>query len=228
MAKDGQPGRAGRLAQVRTAWRMTRQADPRMPLVVAAVGVGVLAVLLVVGLVAGQPVYFAVLGLPLALLAGMVVFSRRAERAAYRQLEGQPGAAAAVLGSLRRGWTVTPAVALNRNQDVVHRVVGRAGIVLVGEGAPSRVTHLMAAERRKLARVAGPEVPIHELLAGDGEGQVPLRRLQARLVRLPRALRPGEVSALNNRLRAMPTQPVALPKGPLPRGARLPRPPRPR
>ena len=68
-----------------------------------------------------------------------IVFGRRAERAAFGQMEGQPGAAAAVLENVGRGWTVTPAVAMNRSQDVVHRAVGKPGIVLVAEGNPNRL-----------------------------------------------------------------------------------------
>ena len=88
-------------------------------------------------------------------MPGSIVFGRRAERAAYAQVEGQPGAAAAALGVLRRGWNVQQAVAVTKNQDLVHRVVGRPGVILVGEGNPARVRHLLGVEKKKHARVVG-------------------------------------------------------------------------
>jgi hypothetical protein len=152
-----------------------------------------------------------------------LVFGRRAERAAYSQIEGQPGAAVAALGTLRRGWDTTPVVATNRHQDVVHRAVGRPGVVLVGEGtSASRVANLLAQERRRHARVVG-EVPVHDVIVGTDENQVPLRRLAKHLMKLPRSLRPAEVTELRSRLRALGTQPMAMPKGPLPRGMKIPR-----
>ena len=42
---------------------------------------------------------------------------------------------------------------MNRSQDVVHRAVGKAGIVLVAEGNPNRVKGLLAAEKKKMARI---------------------------------------------------------------------------
>ena len=98
------------------------------------------------------------IGVPLGVMTGlmvtMIVFGRRVEKAAYAQVEGQAGAAAAALQMLRRGWDVKPAIAFTKNQDVVHRVVGRPGIVLVGEGNPHRVRNLLAVERKKHARLA--------------------------------------------------------------------------
>ena len=34
----------------------------------------------------------------------LIIFGRRAQRSAYRQVEGQPGGGGAALGALRRGW----------------------------------------------------------------------------------------------------------------------------
>ena len=92
------------------------------------------------------------IAIPMGLLAGTFWFSRRAMRAAYSRIEGQPGAAAAVIESLRGKWAVTPAVAVNRNQDMVSRVIGKPGVILVSEGAPTRVGHMLTSERKKTAR----------------------------------------------------------------------------
>jgi len=217
--------RGQRLKQIRAAYQMTKKVDRRVGLIVALCGFGVFAAFLLVGFLVDHPIYLGLLGAVSGLLAATIVFGRRAERAAYSQVEGQPGAAAAVLNALRKGWTVTPAVAVTRNQDVVHRAVGRPGIVLVAEGAPSRVGNLIAAERRKMARFV-PETPIYDVFAGDGEGQVPLRKLQRHLMKLPRNLRPREVSQVNVRLRALGSTQLPIPKGPMPKNLRMPRTPR--
>ncbi len=148
----------------------------------------------------------------------MILFGRFAQQAQYSAIDGQLGAAAAVLQSMRGDWTVTPAVAGNRTMDVVHRAVGKPGVVLVGEGVPSRVAALIAAERKKTERVAHG-VPIHEFQVGSGEGQIPVSKLQRKITTLPRTLEPTAVSDLNYRLKALqPT--MQMPKGPMPKGAR--------
>ncbi|MCL2586544.1 MAG: DUF4191 domain-containing protein, partial [Streptosporangiales bacterium] len=132
MARKETSENPGRLAQIAQTYKMTRQADPRIGLVIAAVGIVTFGVVLALGFLIGHPIFAGILGALLGLLAMAVVFGRRAERAAFGQLEGKPGAAAAVLQNVGRGWTVTPAVNMNKSQDVVHRAVGRAGVVLVG------------------------------------------------------------------------------------------------
>ena len=222
---DEQDGseKKGRFAQIKQTYRMAKKSDPYLGWITLGTVLAVLAVLVLVGVLLGSVWLWPVLGLPLALLSGALVFGRRAERAAYSQIEGQPGAAVAALGTLRRGWDTTPVVATNRHQDVVHRAVGRPGVVLVGEGtSATRVANLLAQERRRHARVVG-EVPVFDILVGTDEDQVPLRRLAKHVMKLPRSLRPAEVTELRSRLRALGTQPLAMPKGPLPRGMKIPR-----
>jgi Domain of unknown function (DUF4191) len=151
------------------------------------------------------------------LLLALTVFGRRAQKAAYRQMEGQVGAAASALTMLRRGWKTDPVVGFNRQQDVVHRVVGPPGIVLVGEGNPTRLRQLMAIERRKHERVL-PETPIHEVVCGNGEGEVPLPKLVRHVTKLGKNLKPADMTDVINRLKAIDAQrgTVPLPKGPVP------------
>ena len=214
--------RGGRVAQMRQVWRLTRQADPKLPLRVFPPALGVLAVLVVVGILVGHPVYFAVLGVIGAVLIGTAIFGRRATSSMYSQVEGQPGAAASVLQTLRGDWRVTPAVAITRNMDLVHRVVGRPGVVLVGEGSPTQLRQLIIDQKRRTGRVA-PDTPIHDFIVGDGEGQVPLRKLQREVMRLPRAVDRKEIGALEQRMRAIGGTNVPLPKGPMPKSGRVPR-----
>lgn len=224
MARQETTDSPGRIAQIRQAYTMTKRADPMIGLIVGGIGIGILAVLLVIGFVVGHPIYLGVLGLVLGLLAAVVVFGRRAERAAFGQLEGQPGAAAAVLDSIRRGWNIQLVVAANRQQDAVHRLVGRPGVVLVGEGNPNRLRPMLAAEKRKVNRVAG-NVPVTEIIVGNDEGQVPLKRLRVTLTKQRRAISASQVTEINDRMRALGDlmSNAPIPKGPLPKGARMPK-----
>ena len=215
---------AGRLKQIALTYQMTRKADKKIGLVLAGVGLGTLGVFLLIGFLIGHPVYLGVLGLVLGFLGTAIVFGRRAERAAFGQMEGQPGAAAAVLDNVGKGWTTTPAVAMNRSQDVVHRAVGKAGIVLVAEGNPNRVKSLLAAEKKKMNRILA-DVPVHDVIVGKGEGLTDLKKLRTTLLKYPRVLTGPQVTATNDRLKAMGDlmSNMPIPKGPMPKGMRMPR-----
>jgi hypothetical protein len=156
-------------------------------------------------------------GVMFGLLALLLVFGRRAQSAAYRQMEGQPGAAAAALRMLRRGWKTEPAIAFTKQQDILHRVVGPPGIVLIGEGNPNRLRQLMATERRKHERVVA-ETPIHEVMCGNGEGEVPLPKLVRHVQKLGRQIKGAELTDVINRLKALDAQRtnMPIPKGPVP------------
>jgi len=220
------PASAGRLKQIRMVAGIIRKSDPRALPIVIGSGVAVLVIAIGVGLLTGS----APLLIPLGVLAGgttaMVLFGRYAQSAQYKAIEGQPGAAAAILQSMRGNWTVTPAIAANRNMDVVHRTVGRPGVVLVGEGSPTRLPSLLAAEKKRVSRVA-LDVPIYDVQVGDEEGQIPIRKLQKHIMRLPRNLKGPAIADLNFRLKALP-QSLQMPKGPVPRNARMPKAPRPK
>jgi hypothetical protein len=218
--------KAGRLKQMRMVAGLVHRANPRALPIIAASGLGTLVVLVVVGLLTGLAPLLIPLGLLLGLLVAVVLFGRFAQAAQYSAIEGQPGAAAAVLENMRGNWTVTPAIAANRNMDVVHRAVGRPGVVLVGEGSPTGLASLLAAEKKRVARVAY-EVPIFDYQIGDGEGQVPISKLQRKIMRLPRTLKPAAVSDLNHRLKALQPS-LQAPKGPTPRNVRQPKMPRPK
>ncbi|KRV46724.1 hypothetical protein AQ490_12735 [Wenjunlia vitaminophila] len=215
----------GRLKQIRLAYQMTKRVDPKVGLIVAAVGIVTFGAFLAIGFLIDHPIWAGILGFLLAFLLMAIIFGRRAEKAAFGQMEGQPGAAAAVLNNIRRGgWVVTPAVAANRHQDVIHRAVGRPGIVLVGEGNPNRVKHLLAGEKKKMSRVVA-DVPVTEIVVGDAEGQVPLRKLQTALLKLPRVMTKNEVRTVNDRLRALGDliSNMPIPKGPMPKNIRMPK-----
>jgi hypothetical protein len=226
MASAADMANAGRLKQIRMVAGLIRRSNPRAMPIVFGSALGIVAVMVVVGLLTGLAPLLIPLGVLLGALVGMILFGRFAQAAQYAAIEGQPGAAAAVLENMRGNWTVTPAIAANRNMDVVHRTVGRPGVVLVGEGSPTRLASLLAAEKKKTARVAY-EVPIFEFQVGNEEGQLPLSKLQRKVMRLPRNLKPAAVSDINRRLKALQPS-LQAPKGPIPRNIRQPKMPRPK
>jgi hypothetical protein len=222
------PSSMGRIQQIRLVAGIVRKDNKWALPIVVGTGLAILAILVIVGVVLGGVwiVLFSLLGLMGGLAGAMLLFGRFAQSAQYRAIAGQPGAAAAILQSLRGGFTTTPAIAANRNMDVVHRTVGKPGVILVGEGSPTRLPSLLAAEKKRIARIAA-QVPIYDFQVGDAAGQVPIRELQKKIMRLPRNLKGQAVAELNYRLNALP-QALQMPKGPVPRSARMPKPPRPR
>ena len=161
------------------------------------------------------------IAIPAGLIASVYWFSRRAMSAAYSQIEGQPGAAAAVAQQMRGGWQTTPGVAVNKNQDLISRVVGKPGVILISEGPSSRVLPMLVAERKKTSRWV-PDVPIYEIQIGNEEGQITLAKLQRALNKLPRNLRGGQITDMRRRLDAVSAVGggIPIPKGPMPTSSR--------
>jgi len=213
------PENLSRRKQIVQSYRMAKKSDPRLGLwiLLAFLAAG-LVVFGVFALLPGAIWFDIPLGVLAGLLAGLVVFGRRVQRAAYKQMDGQRGGSGAALSMLRRGWRVeqTP-VAFTKQQDVVFRVVGPPGIVLVGEGNPNRIRQLLATERRKHERVVA-EIPIHELVCGNGDGEVPLPKLVRHVSKLGRQVKPADMTDILNRLKALDATrgSIPLPKGPMP------------
>ncbi len=226
MAKNDAPAekKTGRLKQILQAYQLTKKSEPKIGLVLAGMFLGIVAVFVLLGFLVGPKLIWIPLGVAIAFLATTIFFGRRVEKAAYSQIEGQAGAAASALQTLRRGWTVTPAIAVTKNADIVHRVVGRPGIVLVGEGQASRVKNLLTAEAKKHNRVAGG-APVTQIIAGHGEGEIDIRKLSKHVMKLPAVMQPSEITDLLQRLKALDAvrPQVPMPKGPVPtslKGAR--------
>ena len=224
--KNGQPKVSrlkkvgGQVRMIKQAYTLTRKNDPKLPWIMLIAFVVVAGLIELVGILFGSPFLF----LPLAIIAGglaaLILFGRRAQGSAYRQVEGQPGAAAWVLEGMRGDWRVTSGVAGTAQMDAVHRVLGRPGVILVAEGMPGRVRSLLAQEKKKVARIVG-DTPIYDIVVGDDEGQVPLRKLSTHVMKLPRNLTAAEVNALGRRLSAMGGGRMPVPGGPLPGGKQM-------
>lgn len=208
--KNKEPGRLKQIGQV---FQMTRRNDPMVVWWMALAALAVIAVCLVIGFLINNWITMLIIAIPLALLAAMFIMSRRAEKAAFSQLEGRPGAAGAAMSVLRRGWILKQEpVAYNRHQDLVFLGIGRPGIVLVTEGPKNRVRELAASERKRIARVL-PNVPVHIINAGSEEGQTPLAEVGKTMKKLPKSITKLEVSAIDKRLGTLTANRLPIPKG---------------
>jgi hypothetical protein len=222
--KPAEPPKLKRRQQFAQTYQMAKKSDPaigRFILLFALGGfvVGFVVFWLVVGRTGILGIILSVIGaLMVAALAGLIVFSRRAQRAVYGQLEGQTGAAAGALGLLKRGWHVDNAIAFDKQQDIVHRVVGPPGIVLVGEGASvARVRSLLVSERKRHQRIA-VDAPVHEIVVGKAEGQIELAKLSRHIQKMKRQVQPADITDILSKLKAIDaSRPVVpMPKGPVP------------
>jgi hypothetical protein len=209
-----------RRAQIFEAFKVQRREDKALLplmigafLVITAVGFGV-------GFLLDQLWFSLPMAVTLGVLAAIMIFGRRVQRNVFVKAEGQPGAAAWVLDNLRGRWKVTPAVAGTTQLDAVHRVIGRPGVVLVAEGAEHRLKPLLAQEKKRVSRLIG-EIPIYDVTVGNGEGQIPLAKLSRHLAKLPRNISAAQIDGLEGKLAILTTRGAAMPKGPVPQGAKM-------
>jgi hypothetical protein len=211
--KEAKVKKPSRLKQIGEVFNMTRRHDPMVPWLMLLVFLGIVAVSFLVGFWLENWITGLIIGIPLGLLGATLILSRRAERAAFAQIENQPGASGAALGTLRRGWiTEEQPVAVNpRTQDAVFRAIGRPGVVLVSEGPSHRVKPLLEAERKRLARIL-PNVTVHVIESGRGEGQVPISQVAKKMGKMKNELTKLEVSAVSKRIASLGTK-LPIPKG---------------
>lgn len=162
------------------------------------------------------------LGVVLGALVAFIIFGRRAQKSVYSKAEGQTGAAAWALDNIRGQWRVTQAVAATGSFDAVHRVIGRPGVIFVGEGSPQRLKPLLAQEKKRAARLVG-DVPIYTIMVGNEEDQVPLSKLERHLTKLPSNITVKQMDSLESKMAALGSKlgPAGIPKGPLPAGAKM-------
>ena len=225
------PKEPGRLKQMYQVFQMTTRYDKSAIwwligafVIPTALGI-VLGILLSRDQILGLVLYI-LSGVLLGVLLFLIILGRRAERAAYSQIAGQPGAVGAVLkSSLRRGWTASemPVAVSPKTQDAVYRAVGRGGVALIGEGPKSRTQPMLEAERKNVSRIL-PNVPVTFLYVGPDAESVPLYKLPTKLRSIKSALRKPEIVAVSNRLNSLGRNGLPIPKGMDPMKARAPRP----
>jgi hypothetical protein len=220
-AKGDAPKKQSQLAVVKDAYRLVKKDSPLAVVWCLVIFVLVLTFGIIIGNNLGHPIYAGFITLPVAFLAAFFLFTRYANTAAFASIQGQLGAGASVLMSIKRGFVTTPAVNVNRDQDMVHRVSGKAGIILVGEGGFG-VKSLMQDEKRKMERFLSG-VPVTEVMVGENSGQVSIKKLHKYLKKLPKKLNTAQLREVRARLRSVGGLNLPMPKGPMPTNVRMPR-----
>lgn len=197
----------GRLKQMLEVFKYTQEVDrSTLPLMILAI-VGAIAVgVLLTVLIFDSPWYGIFMGLAVGVLIAMIILARKAERAAFDRIKGQTGAALAAMQSIRRGWNVEdePVQIDPRSQKMLFRASGRAGIAVVAEDSTGISMKLLEKERRSLRRVLQHDnVPVHQIVVGDGEGEVPLHKLPTYMQRMKKQLTKQESAQVTKRLNAL-------------------------
>ena len=206
-----------RLKQIGQVVKFTAKQDRWfLPLLSAAVAVP--AALTVLAVVLGAGAIWIPVGVMVTLLAAVIVLNLRSNAAMMNVAEGQPGAAASLIENMRGDWRVRPAASSTTQFDMVHVVIGRPGVILLGEGNQQRVRGLLGQEKKRLSKVIG-NAPLYDWTIGTEEGQLPIRKLRSTLMRLPRNLTGKDVNALDKRLGALMARPQ-MPKGAIPKNMR--------
>jgi uncharacterized protein DUF4191 len=206
-----------RLKQIGQVFSFTAKQDKWfVPLVIAAVLIPLALTALTVLLGFGW--VWVPIGVMVALLAALIVLNLRSNAAMMNAAEGQPGAAASIIENMRGDWRVRPAATSTTQFDMVHIVIGRPGVILLGEGQPQRVRTLLGQEKRRLSKVIG-NAPLYDYMIGSGEGELSIRKLRTTVMKLPRNLTGKDVNALDKRLAALMARPQ-MPKGAIPKNMR--------
>lgn len=196
------------------AYKVAKTSYPWVLYALLGLFFGIILLFVIISLITHHWITWMILGLVLAITLPLVFLTELVKRASYKQIDGKPGAALAVMQQIRRGWSISEEpVRFNvKTQDMIFRAVGRAGVVLVSEGPANRVEKLIKEERQAIKRIA-PSAPVSVIKTGNGEGQVPLAKLQRKLSKLPKRISNQEVSALIVRLDAVKTNRIPIPKG---------------
>ncbi len=206
-----------RLKQIGQVFSFTAKQDKWfVPLLMAAVLIPLAIAIVLVLLDFGWT--WIPLGILVALFGALIVLNLRSNAAMMNAAEGQPGAAAQIVENMRGDWRVRPAASSTTQFDMVHIVIGRPGVILLGEGQTQRVRGLMGQEKRRLSKVIG-SAPIYDYMIGQGEGELSVRKLRSTVMKLPRNLTGKDVNALDKRLGALMARPQ-MPKGAIPKSMR--------
>lgn len=212
MAKKNDSGtkEPGKVKQLWQIFQMTRKADKALvPILIltliAPLSAGIALAIFISGGSIFTLVLYIITGVLVSILLTMIVLGQRAEKTAYEQISGQPGAVGAVMRSaLRRVWQASEfPVAVNpRSQEAVYRAVGKPGVVLVGEGAQSKTKKMLEDERRAVLRVV-PDVAVHFIYVGPDADSTPLPKLGKKMRSFKNSLRKAEVLAVSHRLNSL-------------------------
>lgn len=213
----------GQLRQTREMFKLVKQENPRFPLLFGlAIGLPIV-VAVVVCLFVGFWSLIVPFGVLLGLVLGLLLFNREIKTATFSRVQGQAGSAQVALQMLPKGWTSSPPINANRDMDVIHRAIGPAGLVLVGEGDAKRLRPMLSTEVKRHS-TASHNLVVTSIVMGDGEGQVPLNKLTDHIRKLPKQYDAAQVADIQRRVTALDNVRPRLggmPRGPInTRGAR--------
>jgi hypothetical protein len=211
----------GQVRQVIEVYKVTAEHDPKANWFMGGALVACIVVFTIVGIIIRPWWLYLIFGVLFGVLAAMSVLTWRAKTATYKRYEGQKGSAEIAMSMLGKDWIKSPVITANRQLDIVHRAVGPAGIVLIGEGDPGRVRAMLATEAKKHEQVKYG-IKVTTLVMGDRENQVPLDKLADHIKKLPKVIKTAEITDISNRLRALDSMrpKIPLPKGPMPTSAK--------
>ena len=209
----------GRIRQLWQVYKLTAKADKNfVPLgVLSFVGPMAIGIVTILLFFMDSPLsifLWSISTILFSLLLTLGVLSRRAERAAFMRISGQPGAVSAVLSStLKRGYSTSemPVAVDPKSRDAVYRAVGKAGVVLIAEGNSARLRQIVEDEKRKVSR-AIPGVTVSVLSVNEQPGSVPLYALTKAIYKLKKTLSRAEISVVNKRLAGLGLN-IPIPKG---------------
>lgn len=209
----------GQIAQIIQVFKMTIKYDRKNLFIILAafllpVIAGVLFPIITSSNWIGY-ILWILAGVMTGVLLGLIVMGRRAENAAFKQMEGQEGAVGAAIKNLRKSWqgNEMPVAVNPKSRDAVYRAVGKPGVFLLVESRSSRISRLVNEEKRRVQRVI-PNMHVEVVEVGQGEGQVRLHRVSKYLNKQPKVMGKREVAAVYQRLESLtPETPIAIPKG---------------
>lgn len=220
MAKKSSPPTSGEAPKknrwynnLADSYRIVSRTYKWIPAALIALPILVLAGFIAWGFYSGSPVLWIITGILLAVVVDLTLLSSLLRPAMYSQIDGTVGSVYAVISQIKRGWiTNEEPIQVNRDQDLLWRIVGRPGVVLISEGPSSRVKPMMHNERKRIQRIT-QNAPVVFIECGNDEGQVPLKKLNSRLRSLRRNLTKQEVPAVAMRLDAVGNRGPSIPHG---------------
>lgn len=240
--KQTKPKKQSTIKQIITIFKYTHKEDKMLPALIAGAFLVPVIVFVILGIIFRWTVLTWVFLMLIAIMLGMlmatIVLTRRADMVGYKQLDGKPGAAISVLRNINKAgfnFPEQPVWVDPRTKDAIWRGTGYNGIYLLGEGDYDRVKRAMDRQEQSIKSVtAGSQIPVYRVMVGNGQGQVPLKKLRSNIIR-HKAYRPthhkntllakihprerfiltkAELEKLNARLRTLQTKNgMGIPKG---------------
>ncbi len=222
MAKETKANKApGFFAQFGEQVRFLRGVDRKAFPTAILIGVATFVVITVLGAFLTNFQFlglaiWTILGLVAGYLSALLTLTNRANKAIFTKYANEPGRISLTVGTLTRRiykGTNQPVAVNARTRDMVFRVVGPAGVVLLGEGTKNSTQQLLEDERRKVQRVASG-VTVHTFYSSEDGNGVPIHVLHKKVNKLKRTLSKSEIRAVQNRLAAMDSRGgLPIPKG---------------